>query len=378
MHIVDSTLFFAPHSGGVKRYLLAKRQYFESIRGVRHTLLVPGAYAADKMPGIVQIGALRIPFAGGYRLPLRARAWRDALIDLQPDLIEVGDPYHLAWAALDAAQVLGVPAVAFAHSHLSRLLASRFGSAVGRATDAYLRRLYARFDAVLAPSRTVAQYLHSIGIERVEIQPLGVDCDVFHPNAGDGIALREQLGLRAQTRLLAFAGRMAREKSIPLMCDAVEKLGAPYHLLLIGAPERRRVSSCVTGLPYQQDARQLASLLASADALLHAGQQETFGLVALEAMACARPVIGVNSGAMAELVDVQVGRLAAQGSVESLQEAIVSLYEVDFDSLGAAARARVETHFAWPQVFATQLARYARLAQIHIADLPLATSHAVP
>jgi alpha-1,6-mannosyltransferase len=378
MHIVDSTLFFAPHSGGVKRYLLAKRQYLQSIRGVRHSLLVPGAYGAATTPGIVRIGALRIPFAGGYRLPLRSGAWREALLELGPDLIEVGDPYHLAWAALDAAQALGVPAVAFAHSHLSRLLASRFGNVVGRAADAYLRRLYARFDAVLAPSRTVAQYLRSIGVERVTIQPLGVDCNIFHPNARDAVVLREQLGLPAHTRLLAFAGRMAREKSIALMCRAVEQLGAPYHLLLIGAPERRRISPCVTELPYQQDARQLARLLASADALLHAGQQETFGLVALEAMACGRPVVGIDSGAMAELVDAQVGRLAAVGSIESLQDAIISIYAVDFESLGAAARARVERHFAWPQVFATQLARYAHLAQIHIADLPLITGHVIP
>jgi len=377
MHIVDSTLFFAPHSGGVKRYLLAKRQYLESIRGVRHSLVVPGTHSAAAEPGIVRIAAPRIPFAGGYRLPLRPAVWRDTLIELEPDLIEVGDPYHLAWAALAAAQALGVPAVAFAHSHLSRLLASRFGSTIGDVTDAYLRRLYAQFDAVLAPSQTVAQHLRSIGVERVEIQPLGVDCNIFHPARRD-VDLRQLLDLPPDTRLLAFAGRMGREKSIPLMCRAVEQLGAPYHLLLIGAATRRRVSASVTELPYQQDVRQLARLLASVDALLHAGQQETFGLVVLEAMACGRPVIGVNAGAIAELVDTQVGRLAAVGSVESLQHAIMSLYEVDFDNLGAAARARVERHYAWPQIFAAQLTRYAHLAQIHIADLPLATSHVVP
>ena len=377
MHIADATLFYAPRSGGVRRYLQSKRRYLESIRGVRHTLVVPGPANADRTSGIVEVAAPRIPFAGGYRLPWRPAQWRDALCRIEPDLIEVGDPYHLAWAALAAAEQLGVPAVAFAHSHLSRLLASRFGYAAGKAADAYLRRLYARFAIVLAPSRMVAQELQSIGIERVEVQPLGVDDDVFHPSARDP-DLRSLLCLSPDTRLLVFAGRMAREKSIPLLRRTVESLGKPYHLILIGARERRRLSPHVTALPYQQHARQLARLLASADALLHAGQQETFGLIILEAMGCGRPIVGVRSGAVAELVDDSVGRLAETGSVEALRHAICSLYEADRERIGAAARERVERGYTWQRIFGAQLARYARLARIRSTGVPLLAEQAAP
>src|SRR5262249_39146809 len=152
-------------------------------------------------------------------------------------------------------------------------------------------------------------------------------------------------------RLLAFAGRMAREKAIPLLCRTVEALGAPYHLLLIGARERRRVSARVTELPFQRNARRLARLLASSDALLHAGQQETFGLVIVEAMACGRPVIGVRAGAVGELIDPMVGRLADTGSVDSLAYAIRDLFEGDPEMLGAAARLRVERLFTWDRIF---------------------------
>ncbi len=377
MHIADATLFFAPHSGGVKRYLLAKRRYLEAIRGVRHSLVVPGGRDGIDLPGVVSVPAPRIPFAAGYRIPLRPSLWRDALCRLEPDLIEVGDPYHLAWASLAAAERLGAPAVAFAHSHLSQLLATRFGKAAGIMADAYLRRLYGRFDLVLAPSLTVADALRTAGIRNVAVQPLGVDGDTFHPAARD-TDLRSLLGLPARTRLLVFAGRMAREKSIPLMRSAVEGLGASYHLLLVGAKQRRRVSAQVTELPYQHDARRLARLLASADALLHAGQQETFGLVVIETMACGRPVIGIKGGAVAELVDDKIGRLAESATVESLQQAICALYEGDLMQMGACARNRVEQSYTWPRVLAAQLARYAHLAKVHIADVSWITGEAMP
>jgi alpha-1,6-mannosyltransferase len=377
MHIVDSTLFFAPHSGGVKRYLWAKHRYLESVPGMRHTLLVPGPRGAPQMPGMLQISAPRIPFAGGYRIPLRPAQWSKALCRLEPDVIEVGDPYHLAWPALGAAERLGVPAVAFAHSHLSRLFANRLGTWAGNAADAYLRRLYARFDVVFAPSHMVGAHLQSIGVANVEIQPLGVDGTIFHPCAHDP-DMRALLGLAANTRLLIYAGRMGREKSIPLMCRAVEALGAPYHLLLVGAAQRRRLSPRITELPYQQNARQLARLLASADALLHAGQQETFGLVILEAMACARPVIAVDSGAVAELIDAQVGCLAEQGRVESLQHAIETLFGCDRAHMGARARERIEHSYTWERVLGAQLLRYRQLAFGQGSHAPLVANPACP
>ena len=360
MHIVDTTLFFAPHSGGVKRYLLAKHRFLASQPDVRHSLLVPGPHDREVAAGITEQRSLRIPFAGGYRVPLRLRAWRRTLCSLAPDVIEVGDPYHLAWVALRAADELGVPAVAFAHSDLARLLASRFGRGIGRITEAYLRRLYARFDLVMAPSSSIAERLHGIGVERVVVQPLGVDGEVFHPSRRDP-ELRTLLGLPSQTPLLIFAGRMAREKQIPLLQRAVHELGAPYHLLLVGGERLQHLSDRVTLLPYQQDSKRLARLLASADVLVHAGEHETFGMIFIEAMACGIPVIGMRSGAIAELIDEDVGRIAEPGDIASLKRTIVDLFEQDMAAMGAAARQRVEQRYTWESAFVQQLECYARL-----------------
>jgi alpha-1,6-mannosyltransferase len=369
MHIADVTLFFAPHSGGVKRYLLAKHRYLAGRAAVRHSLLVPGPQDAEVAPGLFELPAPRV--SSGYRIPARPWLWRRKLCALKPDIIEVGDPYHLAWAALDAADRIGAATVAFAHSDMPRMLACRFGSIVGRAADVYLRHLYAHFDLVMAPSQLIANRLRAAGHQRVVVQPLGVDGDCFHPSRRDA-SLRAELGLPASTRLLVFAGRMAREKQIPLLLDTFAKLGAPYHLLLIGGEERTRLSANVTLLPYEQDSVRLARLLASADALVHAGAHETFGMIVIEAMACGRPVIGLHAGAIPELIDASVGLLADPGNPASLAAAIAALYERDLNALGRAAHARVERYYTWDSAFTRLLERYACLQhRMPVADLDL-------
>ncbi len=362
MHIADATLFFAPHSGGVKRYLLAKHRYFSQHVGVRHSLLVPGERDAEVGEGIFEFKSPRIPGAGGYRLPLRPSRWRKFLNRLAPDIVEAGDPYHLAWAVLAAANDLGIPAVAFAHSDAARVLASHVSPLAGWITDAYLRRLYARFDLVMAPSQSIARRLAQSGVKNVVIQPLGVDGDIFHPRARDA-NLRTELGLAKDVRLLVFAGRMAREKQIPLLIESLARLGDRYHLLLIGGERREQLSNNVTVLPYELESAKLARLLASADALVHAGAHETFGLIVIEAMACGIPVVGVRSGALTELITDDAGLLAESNDSVSFAATIDQLFARDRLGMGRCAREKVENVYTWKSTFARQMERYVRLTR---------------
>ena len=362
MHIADVTLFFAPHSGGVKRYLLAKHRHFSQQTGVRHSLIVPGACDAEVAHGVFEMKSPRIPHAGGYRLPLRLPRWRKLLNRLAPDIIEAGDPYQLAWTALAAAKDLGIPTVAFAHSDVSRVLASHVSPVAGWLADAYLRRLYERFDIVMAPSRSIAARLKLVGVKNVVIQPLGVDGDVFHPGARDP-DLRSELGLARDTRLLVFAGRMAREKQIPLLVESLARLGSAYHLLLVGGECFERIADNVTILPYEQESARLARLLASAHALVHAGAHETFGLIVLEAMACGIPVVGVRSGALTELIDGDVGILAERNDSISFAAAIERLFSLDRAAMGLRAREKVENLYTWKSTFTRQAERYSRLTR---------------
>jgi alpha-1,6-mannosyltransferase len=235
----------------------------------------------------------------------------------------------------------------------------------------YVRWLYERFDVVFAPSRLMCAYLRDLGVAQVVHQPLGVDASVFTPERR-GLPLRERLGLPKGTRVLLYAGRFAQEKNLPVLLQAFARLGRPYHLLLIGGERAARPAANVTLLPYRRDSLELAGWIASADALVHAGTKETFGLVILEAMACGRPVVAARAGAFPELIDDSVGILAEPQDAASMAEAIAALYERDLEALGHAARARVLRRFTWQRSFQTQMATYAALAAGRRRPLPQA------
>lgn len=365
MHLVDTTLFYSPTSGGVKRYLSAKHAWLAAHTSWEHTIVVPGRDTQLERGGVCTLSGYPVPGTFNYRLPLNARRWARLLDALEPTLIEAGDAFHPAWCAWRVAQRRGIPLVGFYHSNLPQLAGRRMcGALTEPVIRRYLRWLYERFDVVFAPSRLMCEYLNELGVPHTVHQPLGVDSEVFSP-ARRRAGLRERLGLPEHARVLVYAGRFAREKNLPVLLQAFARLGAPYHLLLIGGEREARPAANITMLPYRGDSLELAEWIASADALVHAGTKETFGLVIVEAMACGRPVVAARAGAFPEFVDESVGMLAKPNCGESMAEAIAALYERDLDAIGAAARARVLRQFTWHRAFHGQMAAYTSLIGAH-------------
>jgi alpha-1,6-mannosyltransferase len=360
MHLVDITMFYAPEGGGVSTYLNAKARWLARHQRVQHTIMSPNVDASDHTPSLVQIPGLNLPGVHGYRMPTSVGAAARLLQQARPDLIEAGDAGHCAWAALRARDRAGMPAVAFYHSDLPRLVEHRLGPLIARGTRRYLANLYHRFDMVLAPSRLMVEQLRDMGVDGALHQPLGIDSNVFRPERRVE-TLREHLRLPANARLLVYAGRFTPEKKLNLLIDAVRKLGRPYHLVLVGGGEELPRYPQITHIPFKRDQRQLARLLASCDILAHPGDCETFGLIVLEAMACGLPVVGTRGGGVAELVCEQTGVLAEPNSVDSLAEAITAIYQRDLAWMGANARRKAEEHYDWNQVLPQLLQRYGGL-----------------
>jgi alpha-1,6-mannosyltransferase len=367
VHIADITMFYAPASGGVRTYLDAKHRRLGLNPGVRHSLLIPGANLSNEN-GIYQVPAPALPFGNGYRFPLRLAPWRNVLKDLQPDLIEVGDPYLTAWAALDARRQLDVPVIGFYHSDLPLLVSNRMGNWFTPNVEAYVSKLYGNFDRVLAPSQIMADKLRGLGIKGVHVQRLGVDLNAFNPARRDS-NLKATLGIAEDTRLLIFAGRGSREKNLPILLDCMRHVGHRYHLLLVGSHMPSNTPRNVTVIDHFCPATEVARLMASADALLHGGDQETFGLVILEAMASGIPVVAVAAGAFTEIVRDDCGLLCRPNDARAMANAVRDLFSADSRQIGRQARAHVEHHYAWDTVVNGLLEHYR--AVLGTAPIPI-------
>ena len=335
--LVDTTMFYAPASGGVRRYLSEKSAWIARARpDLRHTIIVPGRKTGAPGPGLGYVRCPPLPLSGGYRLPLRRSAWVDRIVAEQPDLIEAGDPYVPGFAA----------------------------------------RLCDGFDLLLAPSQSAATTLRDVGFDRVAVMPLGVDLEVFRPTPEASHRLRHQLGLAKDDRLLVFAGRPAPEKRVDVLVEAVRQLGPQAKLLLIGCGDRFARDPQVLALPFEADSDRLALWLGAADALIHANPSETLGLIALEAMACGTPVIGIDAGGIGEVVDVSAGELASDGSPEALARAARRLFARDQDALRSAARKHVARHYSWPAAFERLMGVYHELTGLAAFRPPVAVPSA--
>jgi len=379
MHLADITMFYAAEGGGVSTYLNAKARWLAGSGWARHTIFSPnvdddavGAGAGASGPTLVRVPAVALPGIHGYRMPRSVGAAVRLLRAAQPDLVEAGDAGHCAWAALRLQQRLGIPAIAFYHSDLPRLVQNRFGHAISQGSCRYLAHLYREFDLVLAPSRLMVGQLGEMGVTHALHQPLGIDSEVFHPGRRRA-GLRRELGLPDEVRLLVYAGRFTADKKLPLLTEAVRKLGPRYHLLLVGGGAPLPQHPQLRFMPFQRDQRALAALLAGCDLLVHPGDCETFGLIVLEAMACGLPVVATSGGGVAELVDEETGILARPNDVDSLAGAIEAIYARDMAGMGAQARRKAREQYDWRQVFPQLMHRYgsllaARPAMQHALD----------
>jgi alpha-1,6-mannosyltransferase len=374
MKICDLTQFYSPVSGGVKRYLHEKIDYIQNCTAKdKHVLIVPGKKTAVQANGRARIYTIRSPLvsrAGQYRALLNLRAVEQILRNEQPDIIESGDPYQLGWKAVRSGHALKIPVIGFYHSHFPeaylRSSAKLFGKTATRRvmklSRAYVRRLYNRCSATLVASDRLAHILREWRVRNVRVLNLGVNIDIFNPGKSNDGAIRHSLHIHPGAKLLLYVGRLAKEKNTTTLFRAFEILEQRwpnnFHLLIIGdGPQRSQLSKLrkryknVSWIRYSTEPRELTRYYRAADLFVHAGVQETFGLVALESQACGTPVVGIRGSAMDDLIFHDQTNWAHQNSAEALAEAAGRFSDNDLSILGKQAAELAMQRHAWPRVF---------------------------
>jgi alpha-1,6-mannosyltransferase len=353
MRIVRLANFVAPRSGGL-RTSLAELGAGYLAAGHEPVLVIPGERDGDERCAqgrVITLRAPRVPFTGGYRVLWRRRRLARLLAALRPDALEVSDRTTLRWTGAWAREH-GVPAVMVSHESVTALLKltplklTRLG--LGRAVADWLNRRTARaYHRVICTTEWAAAEFGRIGAGNVVRVPLGVDLDTFSPRAGK---VRSRYVGQGQI-LLVHCGRLSAEKRPQRSLTTLATLraaGLPVRLVVVGdGPLRSRLvrRGARAGLPvtfagFLPGRADLAALLASADVALAPGPAETFGLAALEALACGTPVVVSAESALPEVV----GEAGASVAGEDLAAGVLAVLARPERSRRAAARARAEQY----------------------------------
>lgn len=379
MIICDLTQFYSPVSGGVRRYVAEKAACLER-EGHRHVLIIPGEKTTRREEGNRVTYTIESPLVSRtarYRALLRLHLVEEALDREQPDLIESGDPYQVAWKALASGRALGIPTVGFYHSHFPdavlRSVAKYFGAIsvmmaeeIGRR---YVTSLYNRFERTLVPSPGLSDLLRSWGLENVETLELGVDTGIFHPDADRGRAARRRLGWPEDRVVLLYVGRLGPDKNVRRLFEAFAALQASepgrFHLAVVGDGSLRGAlqrllaeTGAVSWIPYCGSPSELADVYRAADLFVHPGVKETFGLVTLESQACGTPVVGIRGSYMDGIIFSGLHNWSAENDAGALCDAIRTVAAGDLAASGLQAASSVSGRYDWKAVFTRLFAVY--------------------
>jgi D-inositol-3-phosphate glycosyltransferase len=207
---------------------------------------------------------------------------------------------------------------------------------------------------------------------KIEIIPCGVDLERFRPL--DRAAARSMLGLSGE-RIILFVGRIEPLKGVDILLRAFAMLEdqSSVRLAIVGGDggkdkEVGKLRALARELGVGQRVTFLGSLdhsllpqvYAAADVCVVPSYYESFGLVALEAMACGRPVIASRVGGLQSTVrDGETGFLIPWHCPEPFAEHLELLLRNERlrEQFGRAARQAVE-RFSWRAISQSLVAVY--------------------
>ena len=366
MKLCDLTQFYAPLSGGVKRYLHEKISYIKAnCPDDEHILIVPGPkteVATNERSRVYTIRSPIVPRSSGYRALLNLPRVAEIIERERPDIIESADPYQLGWKAISIGRALKTPVVGFYHSHFPEAYLHGAARLLFPLARWYVRQLYNRCEATLVPSEHLAEILKHWDVQNVRPVRLGVNTEILSPSPKDRAETRRSLGIPMDRVFLLYVGRLAPEKNVETLFEAFRILDKQrpdkFALLVIGSgPEEKKLRnlesdiSHVKSIAYCSDPVELGRFYRAADLFVHPGFQETFGLVALESQACGTPVVGIRGSRMDHIIFHDQGSWAMETSPEALANAIEEFSRNDLRAIGDIAAERVGREYSWSQAF---------------------------
>jgi D-inositol-3-phosphate glycosyltransferase len=239
------------------------------------------------------------------------------------------------------------------------------------------RCLIPRADAIVGSTseeRTLMEQLYGRTANRFEMIPPGVDHDLFRPHGTK--EARRALGINAR-RVILFVGRFDRLKGLDVLLRSVEslppELKCGLKVLLVGGSTSRERGSAeryrslvrklgldeVVSFRGRADQRLLPVYYSAADVCAVPSAYESFGMVAMESMACQTPVVAFRVGGLARTIEHgRTGLLANPGDAEDYARNLnAALRHALWEEVGRRARFSIR-EYTWDSVACRTLELY--------------------
>ena len=323
--------------------------------------------------GLVDALEVSTMWTGGFPEPLTFSLRAAQLLGGGSAYDVVHDNQSLGYGLL-ALHRRGVPIVATIHHPITVDRDLEVAAAPTRLKRLSLRRWYAftrmqarvarRLPRIVTVSRNSAgDIAREFGVApgAISVIPVGVDTEVFRPPAAP----------RVPGRIVSVASSDSPIKGARVLIEAVAKLATErdVELVMVGRPkEDGPVLRLIDQLSIGERVRfvsdlsdeALAQLLGSAEVAVVPSLYEGFSIPAVEAMACATPVVASRAGALPEVV-ADCGVLVKAGDPGELARALDDLLDdpARRDRLGRAGRDRVSANYSWVHVAAATADVYA-------------------
>ena len=265
-----------------------------------------------------------------------------------------------SWVGRELSQAMGVPHLVTFHTLGLIKMQSRAGEVEQLERPVVEAEVMASADRIIAFSpheRDAMARLYGADTAKVSLVPCGVDLSVFRPL--DQRAVRDRLGLNGE-KILLYVGRVEPLKGLDLLVETAAQMDSEdgVRVIVVGADvngdrEMDRVKLLAKERDLegqidfvgQVDHKELPLYYNAADVCVVPSYYESFGLVALESMACGTPVVATRVGGLSTIVQHgRTGYLKPWRCPDAFANSVEMIISSDGlqQSMGTAARKHAE------------------------------------
>jgi phosphatidylinositol alpha 1,6-mannosyltransferase len=177
---------------------------------------------------LVSVPSMAIPNRPEYRMPLSlSSSLKRDLAAFAPNIMHISSPDRVARQAAKWARDRQMPVLASVHTRFETYFRYYNMSFLEPLVEAWLRKLYRKCDALVAPSESMAQVLRQQRMNYdIDIWSRGVDREIFDPSRRD-MAWRRKHGIEDDVPAIGFLGRLVMEKGLDVFSDTIDQLHRP-------------------------------------------------------------------------------------------------------------------------------------------------------